>query len=106
MAVLPRRRGRKGFAGRGEGPRGTWLAAAASFALVFLVTNEGERPAALAHPPDLVHQRLLAPVRYPDLFGPRGGNGGDEPGPVAMVGDNERQLDPLLPRTRPDPHPA
>ena len=42
-----------------------------SFALVVLVADQRQRPAALAHQADLMHQRVLAPVRDPDLLGVR-----------------------------------
>src|SRR5262245_18623296 len=67
-----------------------------SCAPVFLVAKERQRPPALAHEADLMHQRVLAAVRHPDLFRLARGDGGDQPRPVAVIGDHQRQLDALL----------
>ena len=70
------------------------------------VPEEVQRPRPNPLQPAPVHQRVLLPVRDPDLPGPGLQDGAPEIVPVAMVGDDERQLDPLLARPAAHSHPA
>ena len=76
------------------------------FLLPFTIADEVQRPRLDAHRAAPMHQRVLFAMRDPDLSGARLANGFGEPVPIAMIGDDERQLDAALTRSSPHAHPA